>query len=95
MSENKDGYRVFTLDELGNYDGKDGKPLYLIFKGKVYNLSENKLWVNAKHMGLRVFHEKPEETIKQASHAEEVLPRSMLWMAKKAVIAFGEGRIAQ
>jgi arsenite oxidase small subunit len=75
MAENKDEYKVFTLDELRNFNGKDGKPLYLIFKGKVYNLSESKLWANGKHMGIHDFDEKLEETIKQAPHAEEVLSR--------------------
>jgi arsenite oxidase small subunit len=75
MAKNNEKYRVFTLDELRNYNGRDGKPLYLIFKGKVYNLSESKLWVNGKHMGMHVFDEKLEETIKQAPHAEEVLSR--------------------
>jgi arsenite oxidase small subunit len=75
MAKNKDNYKVFTLDELRKFDGKDGKPLYLIFKGKVYNLSESKLWINGKHMNMHVFDEKLEETIKQAPHAEEVLSR--------------------
>jgi arsenite oxidase small subunit len=75
MKKNGKDYRVFTLDELKEYDGKEGRPLYLIYKGKVYDVSESKLWTQGSHMGQHTFNEELEETIKQAPHQEEVLSR--------------------
>jgi predicted heme/steroid binding protein len=94
MAKNKDGYRLFALDEIRNYDGKDGKRC-LIFKDKVHSLSKCKLWANGKHMRLHVFDEKLEEKIKKPPHAEKVLSRFQRTrtMVKKAGIAFEEGRI--
>jgi arsenite oxidase small subunit len=67
--------QAFNLDELKKYDGKEGKPLYLVFKGKVFDLSESRLWTNGVHMGKHSFNEKLEETIREAPHQEEVLSR--------------------
>jgi arsenite oxidase small subunit len=96
MEKNKEGYRIFTLDELRKYNGKDGKPLYLIFKGKVYNLSESKLWANGEHMGMHVFDEKLEETIQQAPHAEEVLSRfQIIGEVKQEAFPKGESAVGK
>lgn len=35
----------FTLEELRQNDGKNGKPAYVVFKGKVYDVSDDFLWV--------------------------------------------------
>ena len=69
------GPPVFTRDELKKFDGEDGRPLYIVFRGKVYNLSASRLWVNGKHMAVHQFDEDLEATIKQAPHSEEVLNR--------------------
>lgn len=44
--------RKFTLDELAKYDGKDGRPIYVAYKGKVYDLSGSDLWEEGDHQGL-------------------------------------------
>jgi arsenite oxidase small subunit len=75
MSESSDGDRVFTIDEVRKFDGKEGRPLYLVFKGNVYDLSDSKLWANGMHMQQHSFDEKLEETISDAPHHEEVLSR--------------------
>jgi predicted heme/steroid binding protein len=42
MLENKDKnqLRVFTQKELEEFDGKEGRLFYIVFKGKVYDLSQ-------------------------------------------------------
>lgn len=48
VSENKE----FTLEELKKYDGKEGRPAYVAYKGKVYDVSANALWSDGDHMGM-------------------------------------------
>ena len=40
----------FDIAELQNYDGNDGRPVYVAYKGKVYDISDSKLWRNGLHM---------------------------------------------
>lgn len=40
-----------TLEELKQYDGKDGRPAYIGYKGKVYDLSNSDFWTGGVHMG--------------------------------------------
>lgn len=67
--------RHFTLEEVQKNDGKEGRPLYLIFRGKVYDVSSSRLWIGGKHMGIHVREESLGETIKNAPHGEETLAR--------------------
>ena len=40
-----------TQDELAACDGKDGRPTYFAFEGKIYDATQSKLWKNGVHMG--------------------------------------------
>ena len=42
--------KEFSLEELAAFDGKDGKPVYVVHQGKVYDLSNSKLWKGGSHM---------------------------------------------
>lgn len=44
--------RIFTLEELANYDGKDGKSAYVAVEGTVYDVTNNRTWAAATHFGL-------------------------------------------
>lgn len=37
MIRSKDQLRTFTLDDLRQYDGKDGRPIYISIGGKVFD----------------------------------------------------------
>lgn len=41
--------RTFTKEELQQYNGKNGSPAYIAYKGKVYDVSESFLWQKGKH----------------------------------------------
>jgi len=38
--------KVFTKEEIARYDGKNGNPAYVVYKGKVYDVSSSFLWKN-------------------------------------------------
>lgn len=40
-----------TLEELKQYDGQEGRPAYIGYKGKVYDLSKSDFWTGGTHMG--------------------------------------------
>jgi arsenite oxidase small subunit len=69
MSETKE--KKFTSNDLGQFDGLNGHPLYIVFKGKVYDLSASKLWPQGKHMGMHTRSEDLAEAIKKAPHGED------------------------
>ncbi len=39
-----------SLEELAEYNGKEGKPVYVAFDGKVYDVSGSTLWKTGTHM---------------------------------------------
>lgn len=43
--------KVFTLDELAKYNGKDGQPAYIAVDGIVYDVSDVGAWKNGGHQG--------------------------------------------
>jgi predicted heme/steroid binding protein/uncharacterized membrane protein len=40
----------FDIAELEEFDGNNGRPVYVAYKGKVYDVSNSKLWKNGLHM---------------------------------------------
>ncbi|MBS7647430.1 MAG: cytochrome b5 domain-containing protein [Candidatus Bathyarchaeia archaeon] len=67
--------KKFTPKELAKYDGKNGKPAYIAYKGKVYDVSTSFLWKNGKHQALHIAGVDLTEALKQAPHGEDVLKR--------------------
>ena len=45
--------KKFTLEELAKFDGKEGRPAYVAYKGKVYDVSESWMWEDGDHQGLQ------------------------------------------
>ncbi len=46
------GERIFTLEELNNYNGRDGRPTYVAYDGVVYDVSNSSRWSEGNHFGL-------------------------------------------
>ena len=40
-----------TLEELAEYNGKDGKPAYVAVDGIIYDMTNSALWKNGVHNG--------------------------------------------
>ncbi|MDD4772332.1 MAG: cytochrome b5 domain-containing protein [Eubacteriales bacterium] len=44
--------RLFTLDELSRYNGRNGNPAYVAINDIVYDVTGNAAWGGATHFGL-------------------------------------------
>jgi len=64
----------FTLQELKEFNGKNGKPAYVGYRGKVYDVTDSSLWGEGDHMG-HAAGEDLTEQMEIAPHAEDVLER--------------------
>lgn len=49
---NSNNQREFTIEELAQYDGSNGKPAYVAVNGIVYDLSNEITWGGGTHFGL-------------------------------------------
>jgi predicted heme/steroid binding protein len=70
--------RTFTSKELEEYNGKNGKPAYIAYQGKVYDVSQSDLWRGGEHMGLHETGKDLTDELELAPHREEVLDRAKL-----------------
>lgn len=43
--------KTFTLEELSQYDGKDGREAYIAIDGVVYNVTDVHGWIEGEHEG--------------------------------------------
>ena len=44
--------KEFTAEELAHYDGRDGRPAYVVYEGTVYDVSESAMWDDGDHGGM-------------------------------------------
>ena len=64
-----------TLEELKQYDGKDGRPVYVAYKGKVYDLTKSDFWAGGTHMGMITAGQDLTSSIHLSPHGEANLFR--------------------
>jgi predicted heme/steroid binding protein len=67
--------KKITLEELVANDGKNGKPAWFAFKGKVYDVSESSFWLDGQHMGMHDAGKDLTEDLDMAPHNVENLER--------------------
>ncbi len=65
--------RRFTLEELKKYDGKNGRPAYIAYSGKVYDVSGSSMWIGGEHFSLHRAGEDTTDGISNAPHGDEKL----------------------
>ncbi len=69
------GERQFTLADLAQYDGKEGRAAYIAFRGKVYDATGSRLWKNGKHGMVHTAGMDLTDALAHAPHGEDVIAR--------------------
>jgi len=67
--------KVFTKEEVAQRNGKNGNPAYVIFKGKVYDVSASFLWKDGIHQVLHSAGVDLTNALEQAPHGGDVLEK--------------------
>jgi predicted heme/steroid binding protein len=67
-----------TLQELEENNGKNGKPAYIAYKGKVYDVSQSSFWLDGDHLGMHNAGKDLTEELEMAPHREETFQRVKL-----------------
>ncbi len=65
----------FTPEELARYDGREGRPAYIAYGGRVYDVSSSFLWQNGRHQVLHEAGVDLTDALNQAPHGEDLLER--------------------
>jgi predicted heme/steroid binding protein/uncharacterized membrane protein len=60
-----------TGEQLASYDGKEGRPAYFAYEGKLYDATASKLWKQGVHMGRHNAGMDLTEALKLAPHGSE------------------------
>jgi predicted heme/steroid binding protein/uncharacterized membrane protein len=63
------------LEELARKDGKEGRPVYIAYKGKIYDVTQSSLWKTGSHMRRHSSGKDLTTDIRAAPHGPEVLER--------------------
>ena len=64
--------RSFTIAELAKYDGTEGNPTYVAYKGKVYDLSGGPDWADGSHY-VHIAGEDLTEEMEDSPHSDDVM----------------------
>ena len=67
-----------TRQELEANDGKNGKPAYIAYQGKVYDVSDSSFWMEGEHMGMHNAGKDLTEELDMAPHRDENFNRVKL-----------------
>jgi len=63
----------YTADELRNFDGTKGHPVYVAFNNKIYDVSKSSFWKEGKHFGKHSAGTDLTGMLDQAPHGEDKL----------------------
>lgn len=72
-SEEADEENVFTLDEIAQFDGKDGRPAYIVVDGIVYDVTNVGPWRSGSHYGFEAGADVTDALASAAPHGVSML----------------------
>lgn len=64
-----------TRQELESNNGKNGKPAWFAYQGKVYDVSQSSFWLDGQHMGMHDAGKDLTEELDMAPHNVENFDR--------------------
>jgi len=64
---------VFTMEEIAQYNGKDGNPAYIVVDGIVYDVSNVSQWRGGSHFGFEAGSDATEALENAAPHGRSLL----------------------
>ena len=67
--------KEFDVEELAKFNGANGNPIFVAHDGKVYDVSESKLWRNGVHMKRHHAGHELTTDLQAAPHEKDVLER--------------------
>ena len=67
--------KEFTAEELTSFNGKYGRPVFIAFQGKVFDVTKSPLWAKGLHMNRHPSGKDLAGEISAAPHGTEVLER--------------------
>jgi predicted heme/steroid binding protein len=63
--------QAISPEQLAHFDGRDGRPAYIAYKGIVYDVSRGRLWKNGMHVMKHPAGSDLTEVLKSAPHEED------------------------
>ena len=75
-----------TPEQLSHFDGKEGRPAYIAYKGLIYDLSRARLWKNGIHVVKHAAGHDLTAILKMAPHGED----KILAMPQVGALAIGK-----
>jgi predicted heme/steroid binding protein/uncharacterized membrane protein len=67
--------KEFTPLSLSEMNGREGRPAFVAYQGKVYNISSSKLWTGGLHMRIHLAGQDLSASLPNAPHGQETLER--------------------
>ena len=67
--------KEFTPEELAEFNGAQGKPVHIAYRGRVYDVSDSGLWAGGEHMAGHFAGADLTREFPDAPHGEEVFER--------------------
>ncbi len=64
--------KSFSREELQNFNGKDGRPAYIVYNGIVYDVTDNLYWTDGNHLGSHSAGVDLTDEFGEAPHSAEV-----------------------
>lgn len=65
--------RIFSREELSQYDGRDGRQAYVGYKGRVYDVTGSFHWKSGRHWVLHEAGTDLTQAMKDAPHFDNLL----------------------
>jgi predicted heme/steroid binding protein/uncharacterized membrane protein len=63
--------KEMTQEQLSAFDGKEGRPAYIAYKGMIYDMTSSRLWKNGAHMMKHQAGTDLTNVLKNAPHGED------------------------